>query len=149
MPLARTMEWDSRLAPGIEPPMMHRPRRIMAATTHPGNRFLREPTEPNEPESGESLPQRDLQTLVGGRCCDCDKPYSAREAVFSIFLGLRNTPRCLPCVGRSLARPQEELWSDLLAHIRTRDCYLQAWHEAERIDGASAAGAAATRSLAR
>jgi tRNA 2-thiouridine synthesizing protein A len=114
----------------------------MTASTPPDDVLLRLPAEPDEPEVGESLPQRVMRTLVGGRCYDCEKHYSAREAVFSIFLGLKNAPRCLPCVCRRLERPMEELRSDLLAHIRWRDCYLRAWNEAERIDGGNSADAA-------
>ena len=102
----------------------------MTSETHSGEASLRLPAEPDEPEVGESLPQRALRTLVGGRCCGCDTHYSAREVVFSIFLGLKDAPRCLPCLSRRLERPPGELSSDLLAHIRGRDCYLQAWHEA-------------------
>lgn len=117
----------------------------MTSETRPGEPSRRLPAEPDEPEAGESLPQRALRTLVGGRCRDCATPFSAREAVFSIFLGLKDAPRCLPCLSRRLERPAGELSSDLLAHIRGRDCYFQAWGEAERIDGARAADAGAVR----
>lgn len=82
----------------------------------------------------ESQPQRALQSLAGGCCRDCGHRFSARDAVCSIFLGLKDAPRCLACLGRRLDRPPEELRSDLLAHIRARDCYLRAWRDAERID---------------
>src|SRR5262245_50103573 len=117
----------------------------MTSDAHPGEISLALPAEPDEPEVGESLPQRTLRTLVGGHCRDCDTHYSAREGVFSIFLGMKDTPRCLPCLSRRLERPAEELSSDLLAHIRWRDCYLQAWREAERIDGISDADAGTVR----
>src|SRR5262245_51616355 len=117
----------------------------MTAETRSDEVSLRLPAETDEPEVGESLPQRALRTLVGGCCSDCDTHYSAREAVFSIFLGLKDAPRCLPCLSRRLERPPDDLSSDLLAHIRCRDCYLQAWREAERIDGVSAAGAGTVR----
>lgn len=89
----------------------------------------------NDPAEDESRPLRDLQLLLGGRCCDCGQTNSAREAVCSMFLGLKDAPRCLACLSRRLERPPAELRADLLVHIRARDCYLQAWQAAERIDG--------------
>ncbi len=115
----------------------------MATSTHNDDTLYRSSAERDDPEVGESLPQRELRTLVGGSCADCGTPYSAREAVFSIFLGLKNAPRCLSCTSRRLERAAGELWSDLLACVHRRECYLKAWHEAERIDGVDACGAGA------
>jgi tRNA 2-thiouridine synthesizing protein A len=109
----------------------------MTAVTRNDDGPFRSSPETDDPGVGESLPQRELRSLVGGRCHDCGTHYSAREAVFSIFLGLKHAPRCLPCVSRPLQRAVGELRADLLAHIRRRDCYFLAWHEAERIDGVS------------
>jgi tRNA 2-thiouridine synthesizing protein A len=48
-----------------------------------------------------------------------------------------------------LERDAQDLWSDLLAHIRRRDCYLRAWDEAQRIDAVSDSGAGAARPARR
>ena len=53
--------------------------------------------ESNSAAGGDSLPLRELRRLVGGSCLDCATPYSARDAVFSIALGLKDAPRCLRC----------------------------------------------------
>jgi tRNA 2-thiouridine synthesizing protein A len=108
------------------------------------------PDETIEPgDAGDALPKRELQTLLGGCCRDCGVRYSAREAVFTIFLGLKNAPRCLPCTSKRLERPLDELWAELLACIRRRDCYLQAWREAERIDGVAGSAISCSTSLPR
>jgi hypothetical protein len=39
-------------------------------------------------DGGDSLPLRELRRLVGGSCSDCGMPYSARDAVFNLALGL-------------------------------------------------------------
>lgn len=116
----------------------------MTTTTQGDDALFRSPPGINDPEVDESLPQRELRTLVGGCCADCGKPYSACEAVFSIFLGLKDAPRCLPCASRRLERAASELRADLLEHVRRRECYLKAWHEAERIDGVAASTAGVT-----
>jgi tRNA 2-thiouridine synthesizing protein A len=93
------------------------------------------PESADTDDAGQSVPLRALHALLGGCCVDCGARYSAREAVFTTFLGLQNSPRCLPCTSTRLERPVHELRADLLAYIQHRDCYLQAWREAERIDG--------------
>jgi tRNA 2-thiouridine synthesizing protein A len=92
------------------------------------------PTGEPHTDGTDSLPLRELRQLVGGCCADCGTPYSARDAVFSIALGLQNAPRCLPCTSRGLERDESELRSALLDYVRWRECYLKAWHEAERLD---------------
>lgn len=105
---------------------------------HPSDALHRRAEEPDlESDDGEdrdSLPLRELRQLVGGSCADCGTLYSARDAVFSIALGLKNAPRCLPCTSRRLARDEDEFRSDLLNYVHRRECYRKAWHEAERMD---------------
>jgi tRNA 2-thiouridine synthesizing protein A len=106
------------------------------------------PTEPHadhesdHAEETDSLPLRELRQLAGGSCADCGTPYSARDAVFSIALGLKDAPRCLPCTSRRLERDESELRADLLDYVRWRECYRKAWEEAERIDGVAPTGPA-------
>ena len=88
--------------------------------------------EPNNED--DSLPLRELRHLAGGSCTDCGMPYSARDAVFSIALGMKNAPRCLPCTSRRLQRDESELRSDLLNYVHRRECYRKAWQEAEQMD---------------
>jgi tRNA 2-thiouridine synthesizing protein A len=91
-------------------------------------------SEPDNDDNSDSLPLRELRRLVGGACADCGRNYSAREAVFSIALGLQNAPRCLPCTSRGLQRDETEFRSDLRDYVHRRACYRKAWDEAERID---------------
>jgi tRNA 2-thiouridine synthesizing protein A len=90
----------------------------------------------DEIENDDSRPLRELDRLAGGACSDCRVTYSSREAVFSIVLGFKNAPRCLPCLSQRLARDADELRGQLVAHIHRRDCFLRAWREAERRDAA-------------
>ncbi len=94
-------------------------------------------SDANHADDSDSLPLRELRRLLGGACADCGTPYCARDAVFSIALGLKNAPRCLPCTSRRLERDEAELRSDLLAYVHRRECYRKAWHEAEQMDGAA------------
>ncbi len=89
-------------------------------------------------DGSDSLPLRELRRLVGGSCADCGTPYPARDAVFSIALGLQDAPRCLGCTSRRLERDEAELRRELLDYVHWRECYLEAWQEAERLDGVAA-----------
>jgi tRNA 2-thiouridine synthesizing protein A len=95
----------------------------------------------DEIESDDSRPLGELDRLAGGACADCRVAYSSREAVFSIVLGFKNAPRCLPCLSQRLGRDADDLGSQLVAHIHRRDCFLRAWREAERRDAAIPADA--------
>ncbi len=103
-------------------------------------------SEREDADVPESMPQRDMRSMLGGSCTDCGTRYSAREAVVSIFLGLKNAPRCLPCASRRLERDASELQADLVTHFARRECYLRAWQEAEQIDRAD--GSAPTMGVA-
>lgn len=86
-------------------------------------------------ELDDSLPLRELTRIAGGRCRDCEVPFSAKEAVWSIALGFKNAPRCLTCLSRRLGRDAPDLRASLTDYVHRRECYLRAWQEAEMIDG--------------
>jgi tRNA 2-thiouridine synthesizing protein A len=88
--------------------------------------------------SDDALPVRGLYRLAGGRCRDCARPYTAREAVGSVALGFKDAPRCLPCLADRLGRAEADLRADLVHYARRRECYARAWAVAERLDGPSA-----------
>jgi tRNA 2-thiouridine synthesizing protein A len=87
--------------------------------------------------SDDALPVRELYRLAGGRCRDCARPYTAREAVGSVALGFKDAPRCLPCLTDRLGRAEADLRADLVHYARRRECYARAWAIAERLDGPS------------
>jgi tRNA 2-thiouridine synthesizing protein A len=99
--------------------------------THTLNRM----TDPTDED--DSHPLRELERLAGGRCRDCDRPFTAREAAGSIVLGFKDAPRCLPCLARGLGREPAGLRADLVAYARRRECCARAWAAAETIDGSS------------
>jgi len=84
----------------------------------------------------DSRPLRDMLQMAGGECADCKAAYRCREAVFSIALGFKSAPRCFACLAKRLERDPAELRNQLVRYIRGRECYLIAWREAERRDGA-------------
>ena len=86
-------------------------------------------------DADDSLPLRELHRLAGGRCRDCDRPYTAREAVGNVALGFKDAARCLPCLAGRLGRVAADVRADLVAYARRRECYARAWAAAERLDG--------------
>lgn len=96
---------------------------------------MTDPTD--EPDEDDSLPLRELHRLTGGGCTDCRTNYSAREAVFSVALGFKDAPRCLPCLATRLGRDRDELGEQLVEYVHRRECYLRAWRAAEGMDGAT------------
>lgn len=81
----------------------------------------------------DSVPLRELRRLAGGNCHGCGLPYRPQEVVFSVALGFKTAPRCLPCLAAGLDRDPGELRSELINYVRRRECYLRAWEEAERM----------------
>ena len=80
-------------------------------------------------------PLRDLSRVAGRPCAGCGGRCLAREAVWSIALGFKDAPRCLPCLSIGLGRESGELRTQLADYVRRRECYALAWSEACRLDG--------------
>jgi len=90
----------------------------------------------DEFDADDSLPLRELRRLAGGRCVECGEPFTAREALGAVALGFKAAPRCHSCLSRRLDRDPGELRGELVAYVHRRECFLKAWREAERMDGA-------------
>jgi tRNA 2-thiouridine synthesizing protein A len=86
-----------------------------------------------DPSEDDSVPLRELRRLVGGLCHGCGLRYNPQDVVFSVALGFKAAPRCLPCLAASFNRSQYEFRTDLLNYVQRRECYLRAWEEAERM----------------
>jgi tRNA 2-thiouridine synthesizing protein A len=84
----------------------------------------------------DSRPLRDLLRIAGRPCAGCGGRCSAHEAVWSIALGFRNTPRCLPCLAGSLGRDAAELRAQVSEYVNRHECYRRAWREADRLEAA-------------
>jgi tRNA 2-thiouridine synthesizing protein A len=83
-------------------------------------------------QNDESVPEAAtliaaLLRLCGGTCRDCAQSFANTEALFSIALGFKDSPRCLSCLSRGLGREPTELRRQLFEYIGRRDCYRQAW----------------------
>jgi tRNA 2-thiouridine synthesizing protein A len=85
----------------------------------------------------DSLPLRELERLWGGACQACRRGYSGYEAIFSIALGFKNAPRCLPCLAQGLNRDAVELREQLVDYVQKRECFRRAWRVAEEREQAS------------
>ena len=81
----------------------------------------------------DSLPLRELHRLAGGRCHGCGVGYEPHDAVFSIAMGFKTTPRCLACLAKGFDRPTEAFRTELIEYVHRRECYLRAWREADRM----------------
>jgi tRNA 2-thiouridine synthesizing protein A len=68
-----------------------------------------------------------LRRIEHGRCRDCAVPYAAADALFSIALGFKDSPRCLACLALGLHRDAADLRGQVLEFIKRKDCYRQAW----------------------
>src|SRR5579871_3205194 len=96
--------------------------------THPDN------------DDDQELPQptallHELSLLAGKPCVACASHICGHEALFSIFMGLRDAPRCLRCLAASLNRPVSELRDETVDYFQIRDCYRQAWQAASEQEG--------------
>lgn len=84
----------------------------------------------------DSRPLRDLLRLAGRPCAGCGGRCSAYEVVGSIAVGLKDAPRCLPCLGRGLGRDPDDLLAQVADYVHRRECYRRAWEEAGRLEAA-------------
>ena len=87
---------------------------------------------PDDPDD-DSLPTRELLRLAGGTCVSCRVPFTPHEAVFSVAMGFKTAPRCLPCLAKGFDRPFEAFRTELVDYVHRRECYLRAWREADRM----------------
>jgi tRNA 2-thiouridine synthesizing protein A len=68
-----------------------------------------------------------FRRIERGRCHDCGELYVGAEALFSIALGFRDSPRCLPCLAQGLSRDAADLREQLVEYIERKDCYRRVW----------------------
>lgn len=92
------------------------------------------PPATTEPEAAELLHKVD--SLAATRCAECHGACCGHDLLLSIALGAAQSPHCLPCLAKSLARPPVELLDDMLAHFRRRSCYGEAWNSLSAREGA-------------
>ena len=80
---------------------------------------------PSHGPTTESL-IRDLERLRDVLCINCGTQVGPLESLMSIAMGFRNAPPCFPCLTLLLKVDLNGFRDSLLAHIRSRDCYLGA-----------------------
>jgi tRNA 2-thiouridine synthesizing protein A len=92
-------------------------------------------TPPGPTTADDTRPLRELLRVAGRPCAACGGGCSKREAVWSIAMGFKAAPRCLPCLATGLGRDADDLKTQLAEYVRRTACYRRAWAEAERLDG--------------
>ncbi len=97
------------------------------------------PGDDGPPPNDDSRPLRDLLAVAGWACAGCGGRCSAFEAVWSIALGFRTAPRCLPCLATGLGRDPVDLRQQLDDYVRRRECFGRAWRAAARLEATGTA----------
>lgn len=64
----------------------------------------------------------------GKPCAECGTRLGGEDLIYSIALGFKDAPRCLPRLATGLNRPESELQSDLAGYVRRQECYRRAWN---------------------
>ena len=82
-------------------------------------------TEQDQQKFDEIVAQ--LRNWTSRPCLACKSPLLAEDVLYSIALGLKTSPQCLPCLAKGLKQNQAELKSTLLQHIRRRPCLCKAF----------------------
>lgn len=82
----------------------------------------------------DSRPLRDLHENLGRLCSACSGRCSAFDIVWSIAMGFKVAPRCLPCLAEGLSRDPADLMAQLTDYLHRRECYKRAWQEAARLE---------------
>lgn len=75
---------------------------------------------------------QDLERWTDAKCARCGQEVCGHQVLYSVFLGLRDSPICSACAARRLERAPLELRDDLDQHLQRRTCYRKAWDEASR-----------------
>ncbi len=120
----------------------------MSSSAHPTGSERRSAQGPGSPDLGggraalESAEAEervrealgDLARLRGRRCAGCSGSICGHDVVFSLALGFKDSPRCLPCLAASVRRDPAALRGRLREHVGERACWTAAWAEASRIE---------------
>jgi tRNA 2-thiouridine synthesizing protein A len=78
---------------------------------------------------------RGLERHADAACAACGGRLCGHLVLFSIALGLKDSPRCLACLATGLSRSADELGEQLTDYIQRRECYRNAWEVANRREG--------------
>ena len=76
-----------------------------------------------------------LDRVRGVRCVACGARVCGHEAVMSLAMGFKSTPRCLTCLAAGLARERHELRDHLFAYVDHHECLRAGWDQASRHEG--------------
>src|SRR5262245_15115200 len=95
---------------------------------------MTETTSIHDVRTPESL-IRDLEQNRGVCCADCAKPLCSHELLVAIALGYKDAPRCVPCLSEALLCDPVNIRDSVIAYIRKRQCYADAWNWANREAG--------------
>jgi tRNA 2-thiouridine synthesizing protein A len=77
----------------------------------------------------------DTERMTGAKCAGCTACVCGHAAVFSLVLGYKNAPRCLPCVAAHMSEEVASLRERTLTYVQHHDCYRAAWSRASQLEG--------------
>jgi len=82
-------------------------------------------TEDDQLKFNEIVAQ--LRNWTSQPCLACKSPLLAEDVLYSNALGLKTTPKCLPCLAKGLEQNQADLKATLFEFIRRRPCLCKAF----------------------
>jgi tRNA 2-thiouridine synthesizing protein A len=77
----------------------------------------------------------DLKHLRENRCAGCGAAICGHEALMSLTMGFKDTPRCWSCLAGAMEYEREALRDHILAYITHRSCHYEGWQWANREEG--------------
>ncbi len=79
----------------------------------------------------------ELDRLERAVCRGCSKRICGHEAVMSLALGYKSSPRCAPCLASDMGRKLDELREQVYEYVQFRDCFKTGWERAGAREGAA------------
>lgn len=76
-----------------------------------------------------------LKIMRENHCAGCGATICGHEALMSLVMGSKDTPRCWQCLSTALAYNREVLRDHLFALIARRSCYYAGWSWANQDEG--------------
>ncbi len=87
---------------------------------------MNEEIDPQDQVRDELL-VRDLIDIRESGCTGCGGMICGHEALMSLTMGFKDTPRCWQCLAAALEQGKEALRNHLASFIASRSCYSAGW----------------------
>jgi tRNA 2-thiouridine synthesizing protein A len=77
----------------------------------------------------------DLKQLRENHCAGCGTAICGHEALMSLAMGFKGSPRCWSCLAGAMGYEREALRDRIFAYITHRSCHYEGWQWASREEG--------------